>query len=480
MKIRYSRESSMYALLYLILSLFTISFTYLSNNENGFLTLSVAITLEIIMFLLIIKKISGQILCFATIFVLILALFHFGQVFICGYWENLVTELNLRIVLNYFSNSECISAMRIINMSFVGICLGLILSSRKENYLYDFSIINDNLSDCISNEKRAWLLIAFTFPIKVVIDMAFFYLSFSGGFTNAVIWFGNFPDILRTMGNLSMLGFGILIVSLSYDKIKQFKVFIFIILYLLIQIISGRRSETIAYITILTFLYLKTKNNKHRKIESIIVIGILGYLFLTLMYTTVRIRDLDSRTIEGFFELFWRLLTKQNIFMEAMREYGNTGYTPVCVLNNWLKSYPPSYGKSYVFGLSAVLPNIGGFVSELINSSTYAIQLQEFNMVLDGFRNIGGSVIGELFFNFGKVGGLVVSPILGLLIGRVSQKVNEYIKSYQLKKLAFYIPAMFAILYWIRDCFGNGTREVVWGILIWYFVGFIKVKDRWV
>ncbi len=477
MKISYSVRSNLYALLYLVISVIAILGTYVFNSANGFYVLSIAITIELCFFLLIMKKASGYILSFATIFVLILAVFHFGQIFICGYWPDLITELKLRIVLNYFPNSECIAAMRIINISFVGICFGLILSSRNiEDYCK--YVTKDSVFDSIKCEKHAIFLIVFTFPIKMIIDLAFFYLSFSDSFTNAVIWLGNFPDIVRTIGDFSMIGFGVLIVSLAYDKHKQCRVFVFIILYLLIQIISGRRSETISYIAIIAFLYYQSKEHKKRKTSQILIVVILGYLLLTLMYTTVRIRDLDNRTLEGFFELFWRLLTKQNIFMEAIREYGNTGYTPVCVLNNWLNKYNPSYGKSYVFGLSAILPNIGGLVSQLINSSTYAIQLQKYGMVLSGFKNIGGSVIGELFFNFGKIGGIVVSPVLGLFIGVLSQKVNIYIKTRQVRRLAYYIPAMYAILYWVRDCFGDGVREVVWGIMIWYFVGFVKTKNE--
>lgn len=477
MRITYSQKSNLNAFLFFVFSLILILYTYLSNNSNGFLTLSIAITIEIILFLFFLKKASGHLLSFATIFVIILAVFHFGQVFICGYWSDLIPELKLRIVLNYFSNTECIGAMRIINMSFVGICTGLILSARG-NKLSNNLRKNNLLVETNKNKKRALYLIAFTFPVKIIIDMVFFYFSFTSGFLNAVNWLDKFPDVIRTFGNLSMLGFGVLIVSLADDKLKQFKVFAFIMLYLLVQIISGRRSETISYITILAFLFFKTRSGKKLKLSSVILAVISGYILLTLMYTTVRMRDMDNRTIEGFFQLFWLLFTKQNIFMEAIREYGNTGYTAVCVLNNWLKHFPPSYGKSYIFGLSAVLPNIGGIVSKLIVSSTYAIQLQINRMVLDGFRNIGGSVIGELFFNFGKVGGLIASPILGILIGKINSKVNSYIESKQINKLAYYIPAMYAVLYWVRDCFGDGVREVIWGILIWYLIGVIKTKGE--
>ena len=477
MKISYSSKSNSYAFLFLIFSLVLVVFTYISSNPNGFLTLSIAITMEIILFLFCLKKASGQLLCFATIFVIILAVFHFGQVFICGYWGDLIRELKLRIVLNYFPDNECIDAMRIINISFVGICTGLIMSA-QENYGEINSWNNDINMDFYENEKHALYLIAFTFPIKILIDMTFFYYSFTRGFLNAVIWLGEFPDVIRTIGDLSMLGFGVLIVSLANKKPKQFTVFVFIMLYLLIQIISGRRSETISYITILAFLYFQTRSGKKRSLSSIIMIAFGGYVLLTLMYTTVRIRDADTRTVEKFFELFWLLLTKQNIFMEAIREYGNTGYTPVCVLNNWLANYPPSYGKSYILGLAAIFPNIGGLISKLIVSSTYAIQLQKYAMVLDGFKNIGGSVIGELFFNFGKIGGLIASPILGILIGKISQRVNTYIYQKQIKQLAYYIPAMYAVLYWVRDCFGDGVREVVWGSIIWYLVGFIKIRGE--
>ncbi len=467
MKVQISTNKIFYGLLYLAIGLLCVVYTYsVDIGTSGYFAVALATTVEIVVFLIIHKKVSGEFISFASIFMLVLALFHFGQVWMCGYWEDLVSKLRLRVVLKYFADTDCISAMRIINISFLFIGFGL-LQSIYSNKNSEFKQEKIDLSYYQSFAKR---IILITFPIKIIVDLAFLYISFTSGFSAATIWNGRFPDFIKIIGNFSMIGFGLLICSLEKNKAKQLRVYLFIISYLVLLMISGKRSETVAYIVMLTFLYLKTSTRKKLKLGTVVLGCILGYLLLTFLYTTVRFRGTEGRTVNGFFDLYIDLLLERNIFMESIREYGNTGYTPVCVIENWLKNFAPSYGKSYYLGLFLVFPNVGGLIGTLNVESAYALQLQRHNMVLTGFHNIGGSVIGELFFNFGIVGGIIASLFLGLLLGSVSNKTSKMLKSRDISSLIYTIPVMYASLYWIRDTFGNGIREVVWGIIFCYII----------
>lgn len=121
------------SLKYLFVGALCILFSFI-NTENLYLNLAIACTVEIVLFIYFHRIIAKSVLSFATIFVVILALFHFGQVFICGYWNDLIKELKLRIVLKYLSDTDCIHSMRIINISFVAIFYGILKNIERECY----------------------------------------------------------------------------------------------------------------------------------------------------------------------------------------------------------------------------------------------------------------------------------------------------------------------------------------------------------
>ena len=475
MKLRFSNYVMKNSLLYFAFCTICILFTYSIGGESSFLPLAIATVVETVIFGFLQKKITGEYFTFATLFFLILALFHFGQVWICGFWGNLAETLRFRIVINYFVSSDSVKAMRLINISFCLFGTGLMTQTYRQNNDANYS---DNMVDDSYYQRIAKRIIFVTFPIKIIIDSIFLFYSFAYDFSTALQWNGNFPDFIKIIGNFSIIGFGLLIVSLRKHRSNQLRVFLFIAAYLVLLMISGKRSETVSYLVILAFVYFMTSQRRIKKVRTIIIVCILGYFLLTFLYTTVRFRSNEDKTFAGFFDLFVDLLFKRNIIMEAMREYGNTGYTPICVLINWLNTYSPSYGKSYYLGSLLIFPNIGGIIGRINTEAAYAVQLQNYNMVMPGFRNIGGSIIGELFFNFGVIGGLVFSFIFGCILGKVSNKFNSIIRGNRLNSLMYMLPIMFATTYWIRDTFGNCIREIVWGLLFCYFISKTVPKIR--
>ena len=102
--------------------------------------------------------------------------------------------------------------------------------------------------------------------------------------------------------------------------------------------------------------------------------------------------------------------------------------------------------------------------------SSFPLYLQEYGTLNGNYINIGGSLIGELFFNFNILGGIVAALFIGLLIGKISRKSALHFKMQNYYGLVKYIPIMFTCIYWIRDYFGGGIREAVWGPLMCLFV----------
>lgn len=64
------------------------------------------------------------------------------------------------------------------------------------------------------------------------------------------------------------------------------------------------------------------------------------------------------------------------------------------------------------------------------------------------------------------MGGIFFAFVLGIIYGNISKKCTTALKTSNYEKLIWLIPFMFFGTYWVRDYFGGGFREVVWGPLL--------------
>lgn len=450
--------------------IFFLIVTLQLNASTGYAYLAIAVTIELVLFVYTNWKVTGEVFNFTVIFVVLLYLFHFGQVILMGFFPG--TTKNQQITLKYFRTTDCLDAMRIITIIFLFVCLGIIVAGRKK-----IDAIKSDFTENIDYDhlkSKAITMITITFPVKVIIDGIFFVKAISLGEGFGVYWLNGIPQFLRTYGDFSVIGFCLLISSLCNKTGKQTRALVLILTYFLALMLSGRRSENVVYVCIFVFIYLKT-NKRKINLWKVIALSFFAYMFITFLYAIVYNRSqVGIQTISSFADAFVLVLKEKNIFVETLREYGNTGYTAVCVVAFWLKNKAPTYGLSLLCGCTAIFPNITGLPGELTELGNFAIQLKNYGMVTRLYTNIGGSLIGELLFNFGVVGGAVAAFILGLLIGKLGRRVQELMAVSDYIKLSYYIPAMISVLYWVRDVLGGEIRTMVWGIL------FVSVAKKFV
>ena len=455
-------KSSKYKIQYAMISLLCVVSTFIikpTSPDSGYRLLALVGLIELISFEFFSTKCNGGRLSFASLFVPILYVFHFGQVLLLGLFADQLDSV--RIVLTYFSEEESFVGNRIMNLSFALICFGILC---KAGYYTMPEVRVDNDSELKFYIKTGKQIITFLFPIKVLIDAIFIYKSFTIGFLPSTDWLSSFPDVIKTMGELSLIGFALLIIGYKNDKSCQRKVILFILLYYLLLMTSGRRSENVAYICGFIFLFIRTCTSKIRL--KTVILGALGGLFLLVILTTVRnLRD-DSRSAAVIAQGFTESLYNPALLIDVLREFGDTGYTALCVLFLWLPKFSPSFGASYLLGLSAILPNIGGLMGELSTQSAFGIAMQEKGTLFSEYYNIGGSIIGELYFNFGITGGVIASLFLGLFIGYFFDKVEKALYTSDYFKVVTYFLIICSITYWIRDSFVGGIRIAVWSVLL--------------
>ena len=449
------------------------------SDYSAYKYLSIILLFETISFLIANKKRSGSLVDFSTVFMLLVLLFNFGQVFLLGWFPSFL--VNKTVVLTYFSIQEAFDACVWMNYTYVIIGAFILLNNQPQKVKInntDKGIIPENHEYLL---RKCYYLICMTLPIKLFVDINYLVRSFLVGFEYGKSWLNSFPNFVTTIGNFSMIGFAFLIVLHRNSPRKQLKTFIVAAVYLFVLMLSGRRSENVAYLCVMLILLLLSRNEytqKKLRLKHILLLVPFGYFVLLFLYTVVRIRGESAFSVSNFFDSMQYYHIHDNILIEQIREYGQTGYTAISVLTRWLPNYNPSYGTSYIYGISSVFPNIGGLMGELTEASNFGLTLARTDGVLNSmYRNIRGSVLGEFFFNFGKIGALFAAGILGTVIGKTNTKVISYIRC-DAYNLIYTIPVMFSTIYWIRDYFGDTIRDIVWGVLFCYILLYIKTDKR--
>lgn len=445
-------------ILFVVISIITIFYSYQGGGSNAYLPIAICVCIELVAYYYANKKTKHTLLNYSTLFITLIFLFHFGQLLLMAFFPDMIALFSFRIVLDYFSDTQACFALRIMNIAFVSIAVGTLLPS--SSYKPKRNVIQN-----VNYYSLAKKIILITFPFKLIIDLLTVFNSFTMGFEQASMWLQSIPNFIRAFGNISMVGFGILMVALSNNPQKQKKLIVFVLLYLAVLMLSGWRSENVAYLAIFAYLYLSTRPKL--KWKNVLIYAVVGYFMLCFVQVAADMRESSDRSLGGYSDMMSNMLFGGGLLVfDAMRELGNTGYTAECVLINWLSNFGPSWGKSYLLGLSAIFPNLTGLAGQLTEEAAFATQLQQHNMVLNEYYNIGGSILGEFFFNFGIVGGIIFAFIVGKLIGWFSDNAMRSLKSGQYYFLIFAIPVMFASLYWVRDTFGHLIRDVVWAILL--------------
>lgn len=472
------RQALIWSIIYTLMII--ISNTIIFNlTSDSYLQLYVAgyiCFMELIIFVIINSKIHGQVLNFSMVFIIVLFVFNFGQLMIYTFFKEIYPHVRFLVL---FSPEIAINGIKYINLAFTTLCVGILVAEinvKTEIIKYKDYFMNKRY-DFIKVSKN---IILFTFPIKIIIDFMTLIVSLTEGGPAARVWLNNFPNVLVYYGKISLIGFALLIILYKEKSVKQNFIFMFIEMYILIMMISGVRSENVGYLLIFAYIYIENTTKKISGIK-LLLYGVLVVILLAFIITAGEYRTVVDKSFNGFYNTFIDALTKRNVILSLFDTCGDTGYTAQCVINKWLPLYGPSGGDSYYLGIFSVIPNIPKILTlpgELTKQSYFALKLQDAGTLSEYYLNIGGSLIGEQFFNFGLIGGSVATFIIGFFLGRTSHKFSSYLKNDNFYGLIRIIPIMFASIYWIRDYFGGGFREIIWGPLICCFI--INITKRYI
>lgn len=440
-----------------------------SDSEKSLSVIGYCCTIILFSFLLIDYRINKG-FSYSALFVLILFLFHFGQLILFTYFSNSYEHIRF---LGLLEVPQSLYGFRIMTASLSALCFGILWKAsecRKNNLRgLQFNI------NWINFAKR---IIYATFFVKFVLDITTLTISFTSGGFAARTFVNSFPNVLLFYGKISLLGFAILLVALKSKPKSQNKLFVFIMGYLLLMMMSGIRSENVGYLVVFLFIYLQSRINP-LGLKQIALYSILVFFGLTFIVAVGQFRDYSKKDVGSFMELSKELLTKKNVVLGLFDTCGDTGYTAQEALNEYLPKYGPSKGDAYYKGIFAVIPNVAPFIvdfGKITEESSHSVKLQNAGVLNKDYENIGGSFFAEQYMNFGVFFGIIVCFLWGIFFGWVGKISVIAFKTNNIYQLLFMIPIMLASAYWVRSYFGGGIREVTWDILLGLY--FLRSMNR--
>src|SRR5699024_8881835 len=182
---------------------------------------------------------------------------------------------------------------------------------------------------------------------------------------------------------------------------KFYSLFSFLFIYVLLTMINGSRGKQIIIIILLFYVFYY-KIDKKIKISFIISTIIIAFFGMVLINTIAEIRLLPSISYSIFFEYFFDSI-KNNPIGEIISEVGSTIQTPYLIIDQVPRRLPYGLGKTFLYSPFTIFPNLGGILQRFIKQINFIPQIQG--------SALGGSYIGELYYNFGNFS-FFIAPVV--------------------------------------------------------------------
>lgn len=384
---------------------------------------SLSITLFIISsFYLRVRKLNVY-----FIFIILTYVFHFGQVFLYIFGIN--NPLPPKFNINYYETSVLVNSLYyslivIVIFQIVGFLL------LKKIINYSINISKKQIADNKIDSSFFIIMILITILPYLYVDISQMLLASELGYVDAYK-FGNsyFLSLFVNFFLISLFGF---LTSTNNRKLGRIIIIIFAIWNVIKMFTVGNRSQPMAILLALVFIYISISKPKKIKIKPIHIV--FGLLILLLLPYIAYIRNSTSNTNEYSNFIFY--LLNDNPISYLLAEFGGTILTLFTVIDIVPKIVSFSNGLTYLGSLTILLPFsttiFGGYFSAHISVG------ETMNSFFGG--GLGGSWIAELYFNFGYFGILFV-PIYSFCIKRISDMIdNNIVPKYTINRaLMFYM-----------------------------------------
>ncbi len=450
--------------IWITLSLFALSnfLLLLINYTESSLWISLFAIITIIALIenSIVLIYSGySIFSIALAFIALSYLFSFGQVYINAWLPNhkFITS-NFLWPMNDIMRKALVFSYNVIQL----VVIGMMLTREEKNVLVD-SIKSKDAH--INIRKLAIIICIITVPMRLYYIYRLIVQTRLNTYKLAVV--ENFSGVFIQLSYFCLIGYILLMLSFDRNIIKARMVLVLSVLLLGAEMLSGGRVYAVVSIISIVYCYINCIEKPKKK--TLIAVLIAGFFALKLLTVITTLRTSSVITISAIGKGL--LSTDHSFIVNALDEFGSTFFTIRETLTEVPSNLPYHYGQSYIKAWSLVLLNINGMLEPLQQSIEYPVKFALKYAY-------GGSYIGELYYNFGYIG-LLFAPLIGILVGKISNKTYCYLVLRRYYSLAYWIMPMFASLMWVRGYFNVFTRGIVWGIVFIFIISRLCLKNNY-
>ena len=424
----------------------------ISQSEAALYHYSLLTIINLIIQLIIIKKCKIKLFSFFPIFIVLLYLFHFGQLYTHTLFQDVVfSQVNYieRYMPDYTCTLRTIQVCIIsINMIFLG---GLLASSfiKKESMVAKIEKSNT----CY---YFARILFCISFPLKLYIDYKQMTNALTLGYHGAIET-QMISGVIGAIASFWYISIPLVYIT-SKKKSTKKTLLIFAYIYILMTMFTGNRGHQIVNllgITIIIRYQIKTK----MKVKHIILYSIAAFIGLIFIDLIFKNRGYGIIYIVSNFPTLFIASLKNNIVLETINNFGSTILTPYLVISGKGTKFNPFFGETYLKSFVSIVPDAFGAFKNINNDAIFSRNLHTSH-------NIGGSIIAEFYYNFGAMYPYI-SVLFGIIYYKVSDKIIKSMNNKNYDAICLYLPFAICTLWWVRDTIGGVIRPVAWLMIIY-------------
>lgn len=411
---------------------------------------------------IVIKKISYINIAFW--FVMLSYLFMFGHVFTSVF--DLETTLLWRPG-DYFSTTDKFRALIYAQFALNSIAIGaIIIQKSKDSMSREVYNSDKNIYSELKKMKRiGWIMFFIGLLSNIISSMqAIIIVLATGNYVSLAT--GVSSGIFDDLGFLMVPGFAYILSSKSLNKRKSFWFMLLVCLYYTITMVfSGSRRLQLYAIIVVVICYLWSTQRRKFSLKTLLFIIVGGIFFLDLLYVIREYRTDVMNIVPAFLKQLTSFEFLGEIVGETLTETGISFYSVVAILSTVPSVFPYECGMTFIRSIPSILP-IGWLVGDFFNKAASTYVINRYTGL-----PVGSSLIGDFYWNFGFIGGIIFSFLFGMFIEIISMKLLS-----KTKNTALFFAFMYAMLIGLRSGVVEIIRPMFMALIIPWVIKYIRLN----
>lgn len=274
-----------------------------------------------------------------------------------------------------------------------------------------------------------------------------------------------FPQAIQSIAFFFDAGLFFLLYAQT-DRRKQKFYLVAVIVYKCIMMSTGARQDKVAFLLVWLYVYFFIINKiTVKKLALLVVVCIAGFMFISAIGT---IRVNDTVSLSQTLSLL-QSGTMNNVIGGALGEFGSAFDTLEVAIKYTSSEIPFGWGKSYVAGLLSIIPLLVNQIPSLAKAVIFVNQLPRHVTFA-----LGGSFLGELFYNFSWFG-IIGSSVVGAFITKLHNGIVDD-SSCDIFYKAWYSILATAMILFVRGYFTDMMQKLVWTYIAIYIIRMYLAK----